>query len=128
MTGQESSTEDVSPIFNFSHYSSPIAMTMANSSDGSVSNHTPQREARPVEKQPKGGYKITSCPHKDQKYYAKGMCIHCYHSKGRTKPASDCPHGDRPSYAKNMCINCYQSQQRKARRVVLKQQKLKQQH
>ena len=51
--------------------------------------------------------RITGCPHKEAKYYAKGMCVHCYHSFGRTKLATNCPHTDKTSYAKNMCVSCY---------------------
>ena len=39
--------------------------------------------------------KITHCSHLDSRYYAKGMCQVCYHSKGRSSPATNCPHGDR---------------------------------
>ena len=52
--------------------------------------------------------RITACPHRDAKYYAKGMCVHCYHQFGRTKLATKCPHTDKTSYAKNMCVSCYQ--------------------
>ena len=44
---------------------------------------------------------ITKCPHADEKYYAKGMCVNCYFKKGREKRAICCP--DKPKYAKGFC-------------------------
>jgi hypothetical protein len=50
---------------------------------------------------------ITKCPHKEQDYYASGMCRNCYHSKGRNKTATLCEHTDRKLYAKGVCKACY---------------------
>ena len=99
--------EEDSPKFDFRPYSRQAHLPKNPEQSECISslyNHdTQSSRTKPM-------YKIDSCPHTDAKYYAKGMCIHCYHSKGRTKPATECPHKDRPSYAKDMCINCYQSQ------------------
>ena len=51
----------------------------------------------------------TNCPHKEEKYYAKGMCYNCYHRKGRVMKATECPHSERTKYALGMCNNCYQN-------------------
>jgi hypothetical protein len=39
--------------------------------------------------------KVTACPHKDRKHYAKNMCNNCYHRQGRNRLAWDCDHTDR---------------------------------
>ena len=44
------------------------------------------------------------CPHFDRKYYAMGMCNHCYHAFGRSNRATACPHKDRPNYALQRCM------------------------
>ena len=50
---------------------------------------------------------IMNCPHKESKYYAKGMCRSCYHNYGRSKKAYLCPHTDSLHYAKGLCKKCY---------------------
>lgn len=56
-----------------------------------------------------GGSKrvIRDCPHTDKKYYAKGMCVNCYHRQGRTKMAWACPHTRKTHYSKGLCKYCY---------------------
>lgn len=51
--------------------------------------------------------KILACPHTDRSYYAKGMCVNCYHRQGRTKTAWACPHKSSVHYSKGLCKNCY---------------------
>lgn len=69
------------------------------------------------------------CPHTDKKFYAKGYCQSCYHSKGRTKTASNCSHPDRPNHALGLCKNCYFSQfarkKREEKRYDMKTQDVK---
>ena len=60
---------------------------------------------------------ITRCKHTDQAHYAKGMCNHCYHTKGRVVLATECIHLERASYAKKMCRNCYFTQYNKNRAI-----------
>ena len=50
---------------------------------------------------------IVNCPHKDRRYYAKGMCVNCYHRRGRTKKAWLCPHTRKTHYSKGLCKYCY---------------------
>ena len=50
---------------------------------------------------------ITECPHTDRPYYAKGMCVNCYHRQGRTKKAWNCPHTNKTHYSKGLCKYCY---------------------
>ena len=50
---------------------------------------------------------IVFCPHKDRRYYAKGMCVNCYHRRGRTKKAWLCPHTRKTHYSKGLCKYCY---------------------
>ena len=52
---------------------------------------------------------VKNCPHKNAKYYAKGMCKNCYHQKGRAKKAHACQHTDSLLYAKGLCKRCYLS-------------------
>ena len=52
-------------------------------------------------------YVINKCPHVDKKFYAKGMCNHCYHHYGRPFTATKCIHKDRMSFAKGLCLQCY---------------------
>ena len=59
--------------------------------------------------------KILSCPHKDKRYYAKGMCVNCYHRKGRTKKAWKCPHTHKMHYSKGLCKFCYLANYYKSR-------------
>ena len=57
-----------------------------------------------------GGYKkrtISKCTHQDQPYYAKGMCVNCYHRAGRTKMAWKCDHPHKMHYSKGLCKQCY---------------------
>lgn len=51
--------------------------------------------------------KVVSCPHKDKRYYAKGMCVNCYHRRGRTKKAWKCAHTSKMHYSKGLCKFCY---------------------
>ena len=53
--------------------------------------------------------KIVNCSHTERPYYAKGMCVNCYHRKGRTKMAWTCPHRNRTHYSKGLCKYCYLS-------------------
>ena len=69
-----------------------------------------------------GKYTITKCPHTTRKYYAKGMCNHCYHHFGRPNLATKCIHKDRMNFAKNMCLGCYQ----KNKFMMKKQKQLEQ--
>ena len=48
-----------------------------------------------------------ACEHTDKTYYAKGMCVNCYHRQGRTKKAWSCPHKSRIHYSKGLCKYCY---------------------
>ena len=66
-----------------------------------------QTEGAFVKKNNRIPQKVTNCEHKDRKYYAKGMCNHCYHAYGRTKKATACKHPDRMAYALNKCMSCY---------------------
>ena len=50
---------------------------------------------------------VKDCPHTDRKYYAKGMCVNCYHRRGRTKKAWACPHTRKTHYSKGLCKYCY---------------------
>ena len=50
---------------------------------------------------------IRECPHTDRKYYAKGMCVNCYHRSGRTKKAWACEHTRKTHYSKGLCKYCY---------------------
>lgn len=50
---------------------------------------------------------VTACPHTLRRHYAKNMCNHCYHRKGRNKNAWDCQHLQRQLYAKGKCQSCY---------------------
>ena len=50
---------------------------------------------------------IRDCPHTDLKYYAKGMCVNCYHRRGRTKKAWACEHVRKTHYSKGLCKYCY---------------------
>ena len=60
-----------------------------------------------IEQVGQGRRKVTMCPHKEARHYAKGMCNHCYHRFGRLTKASACPHTDQQVYAKGKCLNCY---------------------
>eukprot|EP00826_Nyctotherus_ovalis_P005128 TRINITY_DN1114_c0_g1_i5.p1 TRINITY_DN1114_c0_g1~~TRINITY_DN1114_c0_g1_i5.p1 ORF type:complete len:159 (-),score=1.79 TRINITY_DN1114_c0_g1_i5:192-668(-) len=53
--------------------------------------------------------KVTRCPHKDRKHYAKNLCSNCYRKQGRIKRAWACAHTGRSHYAKGMCQMCYLS-------------------
>ena len=63
-----------------------------------------------IQKEKKRPKKVYMCPHTDKKFYAKGYCQACYHSKGRTKAANNCAHHERPNHALGLCKNCYFSQ------------------
>ena len=54
-------------------------------------------------------FRLTKCPHKGAKHYAKNMCSSCYHSKGRSKRAWKCEHTDQAHYALGVCQVCYQA-------------------
>jgi hypothetical protein len=54
-------------------------------------------------------FRLTKCPHKGAKHYAKNMCSSCYHSKGRSKRAWKCEHIDQAHYALGVCQVCYQA-------------------
>ena len=58
--------------------------------------------------------KNTRCPHTERPFYSKGMCKHCYHLKGRSKPAYTCPHPTKPNYARGLCRHCYLTEYHKA--------------
>ena len=58
---------------------------------------------------------IVSCPHTDRRYYAKGMCVNCYHRRGRTKKAWNCPHTRKTHYSKGLCKYCYLASYYKSR-------------
>jgi hypothetical protein len=48
----------------------------------------PESNVKPKKKRaPKCKKEISKCPHPANSYYAKGMCLNCYHAKGRTKMA-----------------------------------------
>ena len=68
----------------------------------------PQEEKKKSNKGRKKQF-IHSCPHKDAKHYAKGMCNHCYHMFGRNNAglATKCEHTDKRNYCKGLCLNCY---------------------
>ena len=68
---------------------------------------------------------MTSCPHINLDFYAKGMCKNCYHSRGREKPADKCPHVDRANYAHGICKNCYLSAYHRHRRAKKRADHLK---
>jgi len=59
--------------------------------------------------------KILSCPHTDKRYYAKGMCVNCYHRLGRTKKAWKCAHTRKMHYSKGLCKFCYLANYYKSR-------------
>ncbi|CAG9335712.1 unnamed protein product [Blepharisma stoltei] len=71
--------------------------------------------------------KITACPHKNKRHYARNMCNNCYHKSGRVKRAWACPHQDRQLYAKGVCQFCYLQCYHKSRslQVVIKKEELK---
>lgn len=50
---------------------------------------------------------INKCKHTDRRYYAKGMCVNCYHREGREKKAWVCLHTSRVHYSKGLCKQCY---------------------
>lgn len=57
---------------------------------------------------PKHRKLITNCNHRNEEYYAKGMCKNCYHNKGqKSKKAFMCPHSSKSHYARGLCKNCY---------------------
>ena len=92
----------------------PSAQDIASTPGPSYYDH--KSETIPRKKIPKKKYKkraITKCEHTDLVHYAKGMCNHCYHTKGRGDLATECIHLDRPAYAKKMCRNCYINDYRK---------------
>jgi hypothetical protein len=61
---------------------------------------------------------ITKCLHKEEEYYAKGMCKKCYHNKGeRSKFAKRCGHTNRYHYAHGLCKSCYLSDYHKDRKT-----------
>lgn len=60
---------------------------------------------------------ILDCPHTNQRYYAKGMCVNCYHRLGRTKKAWACPHKKNTHYSKGLCKYCYLASYYKHRTV-----------
>lgn len=60
---------------------------------------------------------IAGCPHTDKPYYAKGMCVNCYHRLGRTKKAWKCPHKTVTHYSKGLCKYCYLANYYKSRTV-----------
>ena len=68
-------------------------------------------------------YIIDKCPHTTRKYYAKGMCNHCYHHFGRPNLATKCIHKDRMNFAKNMCLGCYQKNKFLMKKLKHQQQK-----
>mmetsp|Transcript_26819 Transcript_26819/g.48332 ORF Transcript_26819/g.48332 Transcript_26819/m.48332 type:complete len:112 (+) Transcript_26819:453-788(+) len=51
--------------------------------------------------------KVSACPHKYRKHYAKHMCSQCYHKRGRDKLAWLCEHTERMAYCKGRCESCY---------------------
>ena len=61
--------------------------------------------------------KVIECPHPDKPYYAKGMCVNCYHREGRTKKAWACPHTNKTHYSKGLCKYCYLASYYKNRTV-----------
>ena len=50
---------------------------------------------------------VVNCPHTEKRYYAKGMCVNCYHRQGRTKKAWKCAHTHKMHYSKGLCKFCY---------------------
>ena len=68
---------------------------------------------------------VTNCPHTDRKYYCKGMCLNCYHSKGRVKLANACEHTDRKLYARGVCKACYLRLFQKPKAVLSQSKKIK---
>ena len=60
---------------------------------------------------------MIDCPHTDKPYYAKGMCVNCYHRQGRTKKAWNCPHTTKTHYSKGLCKYCYLANYYKNRTV-----------
>ena len=63
---------------------------------------------------------IFDCPHTDRRYYAKGMCVNCYHRRGRTKMAWNCPHTRKTHYSKGLCKYCYLANYYKSRTALRK--------
>lgn len=61
---------------------------------------------------------MVRCPHRDRQYYAKGMCVNCYHKMGRTKKAWACEHPTRAHYSKGLCKYCYLANYYKKRNLV----------
>ena len=59
--------------------------------------------------------KVLECPHTDKRYYAKGMCVNCYHRRGRTKKAWKCAHKNKMHYSKGLCKFCYLASYYKSR-------------
>ena len=53
--------------------------------------------------------KVNKCAHPDKPYYAKSMCVNCYHRLGRTKMAWKCQHQNVIHYSKGLCKHCYLS-------------------
>ena len=62
--------------------------------------------------------KVIECPHTDRKFYAKGMCVNCYHRRGRTKKAWKCAHTNKMHYSKGLCKFCYLASYYKSRTCV----------
>lgn len=80
---------------------------------------TPSHASKPGDFKPQFGSKrkILDCPHTTQRYYAKGMCVNCYHRLGRTKKAWACPHKNNTHYSKGLCKYCYLAHYYKHRTV-----------
>ena len=62
--------------------------------------------------------KVIECPHTDRKFYAKGMCVNCYHRRGRTKKAWKCAHTNKMHYSKGLCKFCYLASYYKSRTCI----------
>lgn len=64
--------------------------------------------------------KVNKCAHPEKPYYAKSMCVNCYHRLGRTKTAWSCPHRKATHYSKGLCKHCYLSNYYKKRTIMIK--------
>jgi hypothetical protein len=113
--------EKVSPVTHFEDKKS--AKRKINSFGDIESPEVPEMPKK--RRAPKCKKEISKCPHPANSYYAKGMCLNCYHAKGRTKMADVCGHPDRVMYANGVCKNCYLSEYHKAKRLEKKNEKMR---
>ena len=87
----------IKPIFDFKYYTESIKSTF------NIVNVNPIVEDQKNSRM----YMITECPHRDRKYYARGMCKSCYNAYGKVNYATECAHSNKMVYALKKCQKCY---------------------